>query len=289
MEIRSLVDIELKDALGPVNRAAGGRTEPGMLPLVHTAAQLRERAALGVLDLKLSQALVLPGGIAGACLVERVGERAHLDAFGVDPLALQRGGGRALCEAVVAAAGAAGVRRLTALSSDFDVQLLPILQLVGFERVREVARYTLSLRGPAQDLVPEDLGDAAYDPAGEKTAVRLVPLAEALAVLEPALPLAPPFLQLPERLRRLFPKLTAAVLHTPTGVMAAAVADRERRQLLALHGHSERAAAQLGALLAARYGISFLDALELDDPAMAALEAAGFQRASLRAEFQRIL
>jgi len=71
MEIRSLADVELKDALGPINRAAGGRTEPGMLPLVHTAAQLRERAALGVLDLKLSQALVLPGGIAGACLVER--------------------------------------------------------------------------------------------------------------------------------------------------------------------------------------------------------------------------
>ena len=289
MEIRSLADIELKDALGPVNRAAGGRTAPGMLPLVHTAAQLRERAALGVLDLKLSRALALGGGIAGACLVERVGERAHLDAFGVDPLAQQRGGGKALCEAVVAAAMAAGVRRLTAFGSDFDAQLLPILQAVGFERGREVARYSLSLGGPTQALIPEDIGEAAYDPATHQTVARVVPLAEALAVLEPVLAPQASFLQLPEVLRRLGPKLTAVVLQSPTGITAAAVADRERRQLLTLYGQTEAAAAQLAALLAARYGIHFIDALAIDDPVTAALTAAGFQRASLRAEFQKLL
>ena len=40
---------------------------------------------------------------------------------------------------------------------------------------------------------------------------------------------------------------------------------------------------------AARYGILSIDALPVDDPATAAVSAAGFQRASLRVEFQKTL
>jgi GNAT superfamily N-acetyltransferase len=289
MELRPVADVELKEVLGPINRAASGRTAPGMLPLVHTAAQLRERAALGVLDLKLSRALLLGGGIAGACLVERVGELGHLDVLGVDPLAQQRGAGRALCEEVVAAAAAAGVRRLTAFCSDFDAQLLPILQAVGFARLREVARYTLAPSGPLQGLVPAELETGSYDPHSAQTVAQAVPLAEALAFLATVQPPEPPFGQQTEVLRRLSPKLTAVVLHTPAGVVAAAVADRERRQLLAVGGNGEHAAAPLVALLAARYGILAIDALPVDDPATAAVSAAGLQRASLRVEFQKTL
>lgn len=289
MELRPVADVELKEVLGPINRAASGRTAPGMLPLVHSAAQLRERAALGVLDLKLSRALLLGGGIAGACLVERVGEQAHLDVLGVDPLAQQRGGGRALCEEVVAAAAAAGVRRLTAFCSDFDGQLLAILQAVGFARVREVARYTLLPGGPTQTLVPTELAAGAEPPRPAQTVAQAVPLAEALAFLSAAQAPEPPFGQQTEVLRRLSPKLTAFVLHTPGGIAAAAVAERERRQLLAVGGQGEHAAAQLVALLAARHGILSIDALPVDDPATAAVSAAGFQRASLRVEFQKTL
>lgn len=287
MELRPVADVELKEVLGPINRAASGRTAPGMLPLVHSAAQLRERAALGVLDLKLSRALLLGGGIAGACLVERVGDQAHLDVLGVDPLAQQRGGGRALCEEVVAAAAAAGVRRLSAFCSDFDAQLLPILQAVGFVRVREVARYTLAPGGPTQSLVPTELAAGAESKDAQVVA-QAVPLAEALTFLAAAQAPEAPFGQQTEVLRRLSPKLTAVVLHTPAGIAAAAVADRERRQLLAVGGQ-EQAAAQLAALLAARYGILSIDALPVDDPATAAVSAAGFQRASLRVEFQKTL
>lgn len=284
MELRSLADIELKDVLGPINRSAAGRTTAGMPAAVHTVAQLRERAALGVLDLKLSRALLIAGGIAGACLVERVGERAHVEALGVDALAQQRGGGRALCEEVVATAAAAGVRRLTALCSDLDAPLLSILHAVGFTRLREVARYTLSASGPPQALIPLEFG-ADPDPSQQNAEVaQLVPPAEALVVLAPRTPAEPPFSQEPEVLLRLSPKLSAVVLRSPTGITAAAVADRERRQLLALCGHSERAATQLAALLAARYGIHHLDALPIDDPLTAAINAAGFQRASLRME-----
>ena len=290
MELRSLADIELKDVLGPINRSAAGRTAPGMMPAVHTVAQLRERAALGVLDLRLSRALLIAGGIAGACLVERVGERAHLEALGVDPLAQQRGGGRALCEEVVASAGAAGVRRLTALCADLDAQLLPILQAAGLSRLREVARYALSPSGPVQALIPEEIPAESDDRPRRAAAAQLVPPAEALAVLAPHTAPAPPFLQQPEVLLRLSPKLTGAVLRTPTGITAAAaVADRERRQLLSLWGQSEQAAAQLAALLAARYGIHYIDALPLGDPMTAAVSAAGFQRASLRVELQKTL
>lgn len=287
MELRPVADVELKEVLGPINRAASGRTAPGMLPLVHSAAQLRERAALGLLDLKLSRALLLGGGIAGACLVERVGDQAHLDVLGVDPLAQQRGGGRALCEEVVAAAAAAGVRRLTAFCSDFDAQLLAILQAVGFARVREVARYTLAPGGPTQSLVPTELAAGVAEPKG--TVAQVVPLAEALAFLSAVQAPEAPFGQQTEVLRRLSPKLTAVVLHTPARIAAAAVADRERRQLLAVGGQGEQAAAQLAALLAARYGILSIDALPVDDPAAAAMSAAGFQRASLRVEFQKTL
>jgi hypothetical protein len=287
MELKSLADMELKDALGPVNSAAG-RGAQGQLPQVFTVAQLRERAALGVLDLKLSRVLYISGNVAGACLVERVGERAHLLALGTEPLAVQRGGAKALCEAVVAAVMAAGVKRLTALCSDLDTQLWATLEAVGFERLREVARYTLPQAGPNQQLVPKDLGEAAYDAAVDPEAARLVPLADALAVLEPVLVAEPPFLQDPAVLRRLAPKLTALGLFTRTGLVAAAVADRERRQLLAVGGASEHAAAQLGALLGARYGVHFIDALPTADPASSAVAAAGFQRASLRVELQKI-
>lgn len=289
MELRSLADIELKDVLGPINRSAAGRTAPGMTPAVHTVAQLRERAALGVLDLKLSRALLIAGGIAGACLVERVGDRAHLEALGVDPLAQQRGGGRTLCEEVVAGAAAAGVRRLTALCADLDAQLLPILHAVGLVRLRDVARYVLSPSGPVQALIPEELAADDSDLAGRPSAAQLVPPAEALAVLGPKTPPAPSFLQQPEVLLRLSPKLTAAVLRSPAGITAAAVADRERRQLLSLWGQSEQAAAQLAALLSARYGIHYIDALPIEDPMTAAVSAAGFQRTSLRVELQKVL
>lgn len=289
MELRSLADIELKDVLGPINRSAAGRTAPGMTPAVHTVAQLRERAALGVLDLKLSRALLIAGGIAGACLVERVGDRAHLEALGVDPLAQQRGGGRALCEEVVGGAATAGVRRLTALCADLDAQLLPILHAVGLVRLRDVARYVLSPSGPVQALIPEELAADGGDLAGLPSAAQLVPPAEALAVLGPNTPPAPSFLQQPEVLLRLSPKLTAAVLRSPAGITAAAVADRERRQLLSLWGQSEQAAAQLAALLSARYGIHYIDALPIDDPMTAAVSAAGFQRTSLRVELQKVL
>ncbi len=289
MELRSLADIELKDVLGPINRSAAGRAAPLMPVAVHTVAQLRERAALGVLDLKLSRALLVAGGIAGACLVERVGDRAHIESLGVDPLAQQRGGGRALCEEVVASAAAAGVRRLTALCSDLDPQFLAIWHAAGFARVREVARHTLSSSGPVQALIPEELGADGGELPPLGAAAQLVPPAEALAVL--ALKTTPemPFAQQPEVLRRLSPKLTAVVLRTPSGTTAAAVTDRERRQLLSLCGHSEREAAQLAALLAARYGVYQIDSLPIDDPMTAAVSAAGFQRASLRVELQKVL
>lgn len=289
MELRSLADIELKDVLGPINRSAAGRAAPLMPAAVHTAAQLRERAALGVLDLKLSRALLVAGGIAGACLVERVGERAHIEALGVDTLAQQRGGGRALCEEVVGSAAAAGVRCLTALCSDLDPQLLAILHAAGFVRLREVARYTLAPSGPVQALLPEELGPDSSGFGSPGPAAQLVPPAEALAVLAPETPPEAPFAQQPEVLRRLSPKLTAVVLRAPAGITAAAVADRERRQLLSLCGRSERAAAQLAALLAARQGIQHIDAMPLDDPMTAAVSAAGFQRASLRVELQKRL
>lgn len=289
MELRSLADIELKDVLGPVNRSAAGRTAPLTPAAVHTVAQLRERAALGVLDLKLSRALLVAGGIAGACLVERVGDRAHIEALGVDTLAQQRGGGRALCEEVVACVAAAGVRCLTAFCSDLDPQLLSILHAAGFARVREVARYTLSPSGPVQALVPAELGADGGELASLGTAAQVVPPAEALVVLSPHTPPEMPFAQQPEVLRRLSPKLTAVVLRTPAGTTAAAVADRERRQLLALGGQSERAAAQLAALLAARYSVYHIDSLPIDDPMTSAVSAAGFQRASLRVELQKTL
>jgi GNAT superfamily N-acetyltransferase len=287
MELKSLAEMELKDVLGPVN-AAVGRGAPGTFPQVYTVAQLRERAALGVLDLKLSRVVVIGGNVAGAALVDRVGERAHLLALGTEPLASQRGGGRTLCEAVIAAAGAAGVTRLTALCAELDAPLLTTLQAAGLQPRREVARYTLPPAGPTQALVPRDASETGGEPAGDEETGRPLPIAEALTLLAPHLPAEPPFQQEPAVLQRLSPKLTAVGLHTAGGVMAAAIADRERRQLLLVGGPSERAAAQLCALLAARYSIHHIEALPTADPATAAVAAAGFARVGLRVELQKV-
>lgn len=51
MELRQLAEVDLREAIGPINRAVTGH----YLPAVRTVSSVRERAQLGVLDLKLSR------------------------------------------------------------------------------------------------------------------------------------------------------------------------------------------------------------------------------------------
>lgn len=291
MDFKLLSEVDLREALGPINRAVSGH----YLPSVRTVSQLRERAQLGVLDLKLSRCAYIGRDLVGACLVERVDESAHLDAIGVDPLAQQRGVGHALLESACVAAEALGVRRFTAEVSEADAPSLATLHSAGFQRHRGLSRYVL--RGnPASQTLPEEVQGGTPAQSAPSTLgqayVQKVELSEALEFLEKdSGPAAqdPPFHRLPVVLGRLKSKLTAFLLlqlEEQRPVLAAAVIERDRHQLLALCGEPERLPGLVGLLLM-RHGVTLCDSLPEDDAASDALEKAGMTRVAVRGELLR--
>lgn len=284
MELRSLVDVDLREALAPINRAARG----DFLPALRTVAQLRERAAAGLLDLALSRVCVIGGSVAAACLVERISDEtiAHIEALAADALAQQRGALRALIETVQAAAAAAGVTELSALASDMDSALLSALGALGFTRRQSVGRYTLS-GPPASRAIPVELAAGEAPPAGQPW-LRAGTLAEVTACLTDAAtsPMYGARLPVLSRLGGRFVVLASyaagsdGAAATPAAV---AVCDRERKLLCALAGETE-ALASLLCFAAARHGIAHIEAVAESDPAVAALRAAGFVRVAVRVE-----
>jgi len=296
MELKALSEIELRSAIGPLNRALAGRTTGQLASSVLTVAALRERAVLGLLAGPLSRCLVVGGEVVGACLVERLDTEAHITALGLDALAQQRGGGRALIEGVLAALSAAKVQRVTACVSDFDSATMQLLQAAHFQRLRTVQRFvlagapTLELLTPELVVQTEAVTTQAQTPPARLLA-RSVTLAEALDVLAQSALAAPlPFSQRPDVLRKQAGRLTCMALFgsdaagTQQSVaLAAAITDRERKQLLAIGGEAAQMAA-LGVLLGARYGITHMDQLPESDPAGSALLAAGFSKAAVQAE-----
>lgn len=291
MDLRPLVEVDLREALGPINRGHSGQLgQAGQFaPAVRTPAQLRERAAAGVLDLSLSRACYLSGALVGACLIDHVGENAHIEAIGVDPLAQQRGAGRALVETICTAAAAAGVKHLSAYASDFDNIILGALNAAGFTRRRDIARYQLQ-GAPAALTQPRDLGKDAIPDGTTGQVARAVPIAEALLVLAPdAVAGRLLFDQQAAVLSKLAEKGERIVAYVTLEAQekaphAAAIFDRDRKLLLALGGDNDKLAPLL-CLVSSRFGVALLDALASGHPAEAAVTAAGFVRMAVRAEW----
>lgn len=294
MELKALSEVDLREAIGPINRAVTGH----YLPLVRTASSLRERAAAGVLDLRLSRCAFVGRELVGTCLVERVDELAHIDAIGVDPLAQQRGVGHALLESACVAAEAGGVRRMTAEVPEGDAPLLATLSSAGFQPQRTLSRWTQSGALGAVHL-PEAQTGEAIGPGAAVTHpfAREATVAEALARWR-ARPEAAsaPFGMLPQVLERLSGRLRAFALERPEAadpVQAVAVLDKDkdRHQIHALCGEGD-ALRSLLAFLVARHGAQFIEALP-DDSAgddgatLAALRAVGLLRTALRKELSR--
>jgi hypothetical protein len=286
MELRSLVDVDLREVLAPINRAARG----DFVPALRTVAQLRERVAAGLLDLGLSRAGVVGGNVAAACLVLRLaGENiAHIEALAADPLAQQRGAVRALIEAVQTAAGAAGVTEISALVSDLDSAQLSALQAAGFSRRQMVGRYTLS-GAPAARSLPVELAPGEPAPSGQPW-IRAVSLADVGAVLSDAASASPLYGARLPVLTRLSGRLLALASYpartedeAASAASAVVVCDCERKLLCALAGESE-ALASLICFAASRHGVAHVDALAESDAAVRALAAAGFARVAARVE-----
>ncbi len=288
MDLKPLSEVDLREAIGPINRAVTGH----YLPSVRTASGLRERAALGLLDMKLSRCAFIGRDLVGACLVERVDERAHLDAIGVDPLAQQRGVGHAILESACVAAEATGVRRFTAEVPESDAASLATLQSAGFQPGRGIGRWALASEAQPADLPLPDVVTGGGQTQGQ-VFVRKVELGEALSFLYPADMATDdrPFSQQPEVLRRLASKLCALLMlqvepHDP--ILGAVIIERDRHQLLALGGQVDRLA-PLVTLLLRRYGVTHADAIPEGDPMTPALVGSGMSRLALRQELLRIL
>lgn len=281
MELKSLAEVDLREAIGPINRAVTGH----YLPLVRTASVLRERAQAGVLDLKLSRCAFIGRELVGTCLVERVEELAHIDVIGVEPLAQQRGVDRALLESACVAAEAGAVTRITATVPEGDGVLTKLLGAAGFVAQRSVARWLQSGALPPLDL------PRSVDEEGPEGAPHWGPLAgpAALAFLA-ALPQASaaPFGMQPRVLERLLPKLQAFAVLSGDGPQAVALLDKDRHLIAALGGETAALTGLCGVLVA-RQGAQVVEGLAGGDDAEAALRAVGLTRAAVRTVVARQL
>lgn len=291
MELRSLVDVDLREVLAPINRSARGE----FVPALRTAAGLRERAGQGVLDLGLSRACFVGGTLGGACLVDRLraddagavapSTGAQIDALAADSLAQQRGALRALIESVQTATADAGVEALRIIVSEMDSALLGLLAATGFVRRGGVERYTLSGAPTALPLPTEVAAGTRPDATDSSPWVRPVAMADVAGLLGAGDEGALLFSQRPSVLARLSARLTVLGLSLAGDdrIVAAAVADRERKLLLSLAGQGDALSA-LVYLLCLRHGVQHVDAIQPDHPGVAALGAVGFQRTAVRIE-----
>lgn len=283
MEFRSLVDVDLRDVLRPINQGAQGE----FLPALRTASLLRERVKAGVLDLTLSQAAFVREVLVGAVLVEHLpgGSEALLDVFAVDALS-QKGGGLAkLIEATVHVARAQRITTLRCVVSALDTLRLSALHASGFVERQPVARY--QLLGAHTDLPKLIVCEPSSAPPSEAAHWAQPVEAAALAPLWNSLPAeAHLFGDQLEILSRLSARLhcigVVSASH-PSQLVAGAAIERERKLLIGLAGDN----ALLSALLctvSAHHAVQYLDAIALCHPAIAALQAAGFQKTAARLE-----
>ena len=274
MELKSLADVELRDATFPLSRSAPSN----FLPVLRTPVILRELFNLGVLDRDLSKVLVAGGRVVGCCLVERGATGGYVSGLGTDALSQQRGGARVLLEAVVAAAHKAGLAQLTMEVSEAEAGPTGALQALGFVPVR--TRHRLALQGPPdRSLLPESLTE---DPTSERRIAAVsVPLA--LDFLLAHGPKHPGAAVHPAVLAKLAGRLSAAAYQIDGRTVAAVVADKERKLVVGLGGDAAYLA-PLAVFAAARFLSAHVDSIAEDDPALAALEAAGFVRIAVRQE-----
>ncbi len=151
MQVQSLAEIELRDAIQPLNRSAPSNFGPAL----RTPALIRELVALGVVDASLSKVLVLSGKVLGGCLVERVPGGGLMSALSIEPLAQQRGGGRALLEEVIKAARTAQLAQLRIEVSEGDTANESLIGALHFVRVETLHRLALQ-KAPNRSLFPTE-------------------------------------------------------------------------------------------------------------------------------------
>lgn len=266
MQLQSLAEIELRDAVQPLNRSAPSN----FVPALRSPALCRELLALGVIDPALSKVVLLSGKVLGCCLVERFAAGALLSALSVEPLLQQRGGGRVLLEAVIQAARAARIGQLRIEVSEGDASSL--LTALHFVRQETLHRLAL-LQPPSRSLFPTEQFDQVTEIAVEEAIVALT----AQPTWQPT-----PSAQ-PELLRKLSKRLSAFRLGSDDR-SATLLLDKERKLIWTLGGDSSLLA-QLVVYAAAKHGAAFVDSLRDEDPAIEALCEAGFTKLAVRAAY----
>lgn len=273
MELKSLADVELRDATFPLSRSAPSN----FLPALRTPVILRELVALGVLNAGLSKVIVQGGRVVGCCLVEQGAGGAYVSALGTDSLSQQRGGARALLDAVIAAAQSAKLDTLSIEVSEADAGPQGLYQAVGFVPQRSRSRMAL-LGAPNRSLLPESL-----ETGGPEGRIAQIPVADALAFLQSHGPTHPGAAVHPAVLGKLAKRLSAAAYQVGTETQAVVVVDKDRKLLTGLAGTPAHLPA-LAVYAAARLSAAYADSLSEDDPALDALSKAGFVRIAVRTE-----
>ncbi len=266
MHVQSLAEIELRDAVQPLQRSAPSNFVPALRP----PALIRELIALGVIDPSLSKVLVLSGKVLGCCLVERCPGGALLSALSIEPLAQQRGGGRALLEEVIKAAQTAKLGQLRIEVSEGDAASL--LSALHFVRAETLCRLAL-LQPPNRSLFPTEQFDSVTE----------LSIDAAIATLSAQPNWQPTPSAQPDLLRKLAKRLIGFGL-VRDDRRATLLIDKERKLIWTLGGESSLLA-QLVVYAAGKHGAAFVDSLRDEDPAIAALCEAGFTKLAVRAAY----
>jgi len=279
MELKSLQEVDLKEATFPLSRSAPSN----FLPALRTPAYLRELLQAGVLDATLSKVAVAGGHVAGCCLVLRTPLGGFVSGLGVAPLAAQQGAMRILLDAVIAEATAANLGSLSIETNEADAGPQGVFQTVGFVPVATRLRMAL-LRSPDRSVLPSETADD--DPAAVRAIS--VPVEEALTFQTAHECLAPPLGQHPDVLLKFKKRLVAAAIVQGAQPRAMVVVETDRKLVVSLCGELDPLR-QIAVFAAARLKAAFADSLLPSDPACEALALAGFDKIAVRSELRLML
>jgi ribosomal protein S18 acetylase RimI-like enzyme len=234
---------------------------------------LREMVLEGV-DAAASRLAYVDGNPAGVALVARSGWDARVSAMALVPSARGRGAGRTLLEAVIAHAGAAGVRHIELEVIDGNERALSLYESAGFRRLRRLLSFEL-------DAV---CGGIAVHP----NEIDIADVARTMAAHGPR---DLPWQVRAETLARLVPPARGFVLDGAQAVVSDPEQDPVRIRAVVTEPGSRRlgrAAALLGGLMARYPESRWLVPALCPEEAAGLFTRLGFRRAAL-SQYQMVL
>ena len=130
-------------------------------PIQLDEAEFTAMAERSDFDLGLSQVALADDGAVGICALGVRGDQGWIGGLGVAPAARRRGIGRQLMNAVLGAARAAGIERVSLEVLEPNTGAIALYEQLGFERTRRLEVWSLASEPDGSSAEPANADEAA--------------------------------------------------------------------------------------------------------------------------------